>query len=700
MGQFGYPLAQFHREAFWRGEIPLWNPLNDCGLPFLAQWNTLVLYPGSLIYLLFPLPWSLNLFVLAHLFLAAAGMYSLALRWTGNRFAASVAGLAFAWNGLTLHALMWPNNIAALGWMPWVVLVTERAWSEGGRRIVTAALIGAIQMLTGAPEILLLTWLIVGLLWLRDVLNGEASRVKILYRAFACAALIFALSAAQLFPFLELLKHSHRDTSFGGAAWSMPLWGWANFFVPLFGCTPSVVGVYSQDAQQWTSSYYMGIGVVAFSLLAFRARDTRVKWIAGIAIAGLVFSLGEGGYVYAGLKRILPVLGFIRFPIKYVVLVVFALPLLAAFGINAWQQNENDRLSNSLLVRMMIPVLLIIVLLSAFTLFRPIQGSPANVVLSSAASRALILISLAAALLFSRGGTPIKPRIALVLLLALMSGDIITHMPRQNPVVASRAYGPLQLDMSNIPKTGESRAMISPPMQQTLMGLAHPDPFTLFTGQRRMLISDCNLIDHVPKVNGFYSLYLREANEVTRRLYRTTNYHLPLLDFLSVTQISDDAELFAWHARSNAMPLMTGGQQPIFAPSAETLDAILAKQFDPRHTVYLPLEAQPPSDGIGSNNCRVISADVRREKISAQLEASGAAVVVVSQAHYDPWKAFVDGKPVPIWKANFAYQAVIMPSGAHRLELRYEDRWFRRGAIISALSWLLCGTAILVRRRR
>src|SRR4051812_35893588 len=51
-GFFGYPLAAYHREAFWQGEIPLWNPYNYAGLPFLAQWNTMVLYPGSLIYLL------------------------------------------------------------------------------------------------------------------------------------------------------------------------------------------------------------------------------------------------------------------------------------------------------------------------------------------------------------------------------------------------------------------------------------------------------------------------------------------------------------------------------------------------------------------------------------------------------------------------------------------------------------------------
>ena len=74
---FGYPLACYHRESFWRGEFPLWNPLNDCGLPFLAQWNTMTLYPLSLFYLLLPLSWSLGVFCLGHLFLGGMGMYFL-----------------------------------------------------------------------------------------------------------------------------------------------------------------------------------------------------------------------------------------------------------------------------------------------------------------------------------------------------------------------------------------------------------------------------------------------------------------------------------------------------------------------------------------------------------------------------------------------------------------------------------------------
>src|SRR5437870_12241855 len=97
-GFFGYPLANYHRESFWRGELPLWNPLSNCGLPFLAQWNTMTLYPGCPFYLLFPLSWSLGVFCLLHQFLAGLGMYFLARDWTSSRLAASVAGLACAFN--------------------------------------------------------------------------------------------------------------------------------------------------------------------------------------------------------------------------------------------------------------------------------------------------------------------------------------------------------------------------------------------------------------------------------------------------------------------------------------------------------------------------------------------------------------------------------------------------------------------------
>src|SRR5208283_4574480 len=170
------------RACFWRGELPFWDPYNNCGVPFLAQWNTMPLYPPALLYLTLPLQWSLSCFSLLHLWFAGFGMFLLARRWTGNPFAAAFAGTAFAFNGFTLGLLIWPSHIATFSWLPWVVLAAEGAWREGGRKIPLAAFAGAVQMLAGGPETIFLTWLIVLGLWLQQFVTAAAPRTAMLWR--------------------------------------------------------------------------------------------------------------------------------------------------------------------------------------------------------------------------------------------------------------------------------------------------------------------------------------------------------------------------------------------------------------------------------------------------------------------------------------------------------------------------------------
>jgi hypothetical protein len=692
MGVFGYPLAHYHRDAFWRGEIPLWNPLSNCGVPFLAQWNTLALYPGALLYLLPPLPWSMSLYVFAHVFLAAMGMYGLALRWSGSRFAACVAGLLFAWNGMTLHALMWTSVIAALGWMPWVVLVTERAWLEGGRRhVIRAAVVSAMQMLAGVPEILLLTWGAIGVLWLRDFLRGPrmpapVARGRLFVRVSVCGVLAGLLCAAQLLPFMELLRASNRHSSFGSDVWAMPLWGWANFFVPLFGCTPSVIGVYSQDLQQWTSSYYAGTATLVLALLAWRSDDSRVKWLAGIGLAGLLFALGDQGLVYAGIKKVIPWLGFIQFPVKYVILLTFALPLLAAYGVAAWEKGRfADQTGRRWAAGAIGVVLVVIIAVMAWAWIRPLPQTVPGVAVTNGLWRAAFLLAIAGAFAFAmRGGRP--GVIARFAILGLLGADMLTHMPRQNPTVANRVFGELPVDMNPPPVPGESRAMLSPPMRRFMESAAVADPFQFYATQRRLLLHNCNLVGRVPKVDGFFPLYVREGDRLIRQLYRSTNYAtLPLLDFLGVSQLSSSTEMFLWETRPTAMPLVTCGQAPVFASSPEILEKVFSGDFAPRQTVYLPAEVSAQVNAA-SNACRVTASEVRAHFISANVEAAAPSLVVLAQTHYPAWRAYVDGMPVAIHRANYACQAVLVPAGLHRVELRYEDRALKVGAWVSLVT--------------
>jgi hypothetical protein len=333
-GVFSYPVAYFHRACFWRGELPLWNPFNDCGTPFLAQFNTIALYPLSLVYLLLPLDWALSFFCLLHLWIAGMGMYFLCHRWTGNRFAAAVAGLAFAFNGLSLNLLMWPSHIATYSWMPWVLWSAEQGWQRGGRWLVATAVFGVLQMLSGGPETILMTWLVALSIMAIQWLRRDGPRILLPGRFAVMVLLVTAVSAAELLPFLDLIAHSQRDKNYSTQDWSMPAMGWANFFVPLFGCILTRKGIYFQNDQYWTSSYYAGIAIVVLALVAiWRVRSWRVWLLAAITVLSVLIAVGQKGMVLHTIKLIFPSLAFMAHPIKFVFLAVLALPLLAGFAI-------------------------------------------------------------------------------------------------------------------------------------------------------------------------------------------------------------------------------------------------------------------------------------------------------------------------------------------------------------------------------
>ena len=139
--------------------------------------------------------------------------------------------------------------------------------------------------------------------------------------------LVAVLSAAQLLPTFDLMEHGDRSSSFDTSTWSLPLWGVANFFVPLFRCTPSVAGVWTADQQQWTSSYYTGLVTLLLGAIAvIKARQLKTLLLAVVVVTGIVFAMGDVAVVLKLVKAVFPVLGFIRYPIKYIALTIFALP--------------------------------------------------------------------------------------------------------------------------------------------------------------------------------------------------------------------------------------------------------------------------------------------------------------------------------------------------------------------------------------
>ncbi len=566
-----------------------------------------------------------------------------------------------------------------------------------------------MQMLAGAPEVIIQTWLLLGALWLVQWFRREEPRAKMTMRALSVCALVAALAAAQLLPFLDLLHYSHRDTSFGSSLWPMPASGLANYLVPLVHCFRAKWGVYVQHDQYWTSSYFLGVGIIALALLAvWRARNWRVWLLAALTFFSLAMALGNNGFLFTLLRKIFPQIGFMRFPIKFVVLATFTLPLLAAHGL-AWLRAlpaENVRREwkrTALLGAVLLALMAVIVWFAAK---HPQNADNIRVTIESAARSAAFLAMILGCLAWIHRRPERRAQMVLQSsLMVLVWFDVFTHVPTLSPTIPRRVFDPGQIrdywKWENQLQPGQSRVMQSQSSHFKLDFGAVANRVDDVYGARLTVFDNLNLLDDVPKVDGFYSLYLRQMNDVVDWLYyRATNDLPKLKDFMNVSHTTSATNEMEWTVRPTFMPLVTGGQQPIFVDDSAALKILLGSGFDGRKAIYLPPEAKTTVHAVGSEDVKITPPKFSAQRIGFQVETPAPAMISVAQAYYHRWHAYVDGAPVRLWRANYAFQALETPAGKHRVELVYEDAMFHAGSLISLAALLGCGAVWFACRRR
>jgi hypothetical protein len=228
------------------------------------------------------------------------------------------------------------------------------------------------------------------------------------------------------------------------------------------------------------------------------------------------------------------------------------------------------------------------------------------------------------------------------------------------------------------------------------------DPAKDYLCHRLWLFGDANLLDGIPLIDSFFSLYLRDQREIwTRLFFAPTNQSLrPLARWLGISQVTSETNLFEWEARPDYLPLVTAGQAPVFADRDATLRAVTRDRFDPTAEVYLPAELRPLVTATNRTQAEIRRRAFGAHALEFEVHTPERSLVVVAQSHYAPWKAYADGRPVPLWRANLAFQALEVPPGATRVRLVYEDQRFQLGLFISLGTLLVVGLAWRLLRRQ
>ncbi len=732
-----YPWYSFLGESLRSFELPGWNPHQFSGAPFAADPLSGWSYgPAMVFFALLPLSAAAKAYLVFHLLLAGLSVYALA-----RALGIGVAGALFSAVSYEYGSFLYTENVSCfayasvMAWLPLALLGAEMA-IRNPKKLGGAAWLGLSGL---ALSQVLAAWLGQGSYYALLALGGYVAyrtlisppahlrrvRARLLGAVLHGGAVLlfgFGLAAAGLLPRLEynalsnlaggyLVEDGEGAVEIGG--WERGDWGLL--------LEPGL--------------WYAGSATLALALLAVPLARWRfaVPYFAGLSLAALVLS-GQGPSPLHSVLYLLP-----RFdqlhphnPERVVMLLYLGLALLAGAALSRLGERSGN---------------LRFLLLPAMVLAVALAGSLAAAALVALVFAGAILV--AYALLPSRRAPILALLIAVVFVDLLSSGraaissqgDVegwvgISGITRKMDLADYyRPSGALRFLMSREGqfryfgfglRTPEGRTVSSPTR------FAHPETQALGVGNRAMTVG-------LQSIQGYNAVHLARYDEYVRTMNggNTQDYHhadvlregpeSPLLDLLGARYVvvpTDplprdreylqelEREFPVVYEDGDAKVLENRGTLPRAwivhrarqADASEALRLLETGEVRPQEMALVEAEPPPrldPSASPSGDRASVTAYEADRVEIEAATGGNG--LLVLGEVHYPAWRAYLDGEPAPIYRADGLFRAVALPAGRHTVEFRYESRTLHVGTAISVVAYAALaalGVAAGARQRR
>src|SRR5690606_27200582 len=187
---------------------------------------------------------------------------------------------------------------------------------------------------------------------------------------------------------------------------------------------------------------------------------------------------------------------------------------------------------------------------------------------------------------------------------------------------------------------------------------------------------------------------LGKLNSAVINMLNTKYLILPGQNGQPVVQQNPDALGNAWFVSeinwaANAAEAMEALNAPSLQNPADTSMGV----FRPQHTVILRDSLQPhfKDYSIGKDSSATIRL-VHYAPNSLRCESHNAyeGLAVFSDIYYPKgWTATIDGKEVPIYRADYVLRALKIPAGTHQIEFHFYPTSFDMGKTISLVGSIL-----------
>lgn len=718
-------------ESYRRGEMPLWNPYNLSGHPIYADGVTRPYAPTNLFYLWFDVPLGYSLARLVEYYLAVAFLYVFLVGIGLRPVAAGTGALAFLLSDHLLYHLTWIGWTGGLMWLPLALLGAELAMrKQSWGAAVGAGLAFAMQFYTGfIPATIYYLGALVLYYILTPLLSESSRRLKrsLLYLT-TTLVVGFGLSAPVWMPVFELLGYSNRKIvpTELGYIW-IPPWHLVTLLLPrAFGeaFDPRYLRMFVEMGVSQERSLYLGLTALPLILLALTARkDRRVYYFAGLMLLAVLTVTCAPLYVH--FTKYIPVLKTIRAITRVSCLYALAASVLIAYGAQALMEARREELERFLkwlrrgclgwigMLLILAPVTFYLSrylpqdyeagsrlrrwplkVLAAFSM----QFDPHNYGLIVPLLVVLLLLSLTLLRLSAR-----HIWAAMVILLAL---ELIWNGAQYNRTYPrSQVYAPTAATEFLRSRLGHERVLVTP----SEIGGKTSDrgrrivapPNTLIPYEIATISGKDQLF---PKWYRALAALVEPQEDLSHVVFDSPRS--PVYDLLGVRylmtkeRLEGYREVFAGegvriYENPAALP------RAFFAPevlSVKTQAERLLKGLDLKRTVVVEGELGVITGATGQESVRIVDYGRNRVVMETSSPVNGSQLLILTDTWYPGWEASVDGRPAQVLRADGALRAVVLPGGAHRVEMRFRPRSLWRGLWTAGIVSSLLLSAAIYRR--
>lgn len=740
---FFYPFRFIWVETVRNGNFPFWNPYIKCGVPLFATVQPAVLYPLSFLYLLLPLDLAFNWTIILHFFLAAVFTYMLMRELGASTQGALAAALAFLFSGylISVHNVL--NTLLSVTWYPLVIFCGCRLVQRGQARWALAS--GAslcCMFLGGGVEIVFFTLASLLALCLYPQLlpaSPEQNHPSLQYRLalLGLAVVLFlGLAMVQLVPFLEFYRHSDRYdgmTLEHAMRWSLAPQDLIYFLLPdLYGSRTSPEQYWK--FQNYLKTIYMGPLPFILAGIYFVRRGRKGFPLLVVLGVALMFALGEYTPVYPLFYKYFPLFSTLRYPAKFLFLFIFCLCLAAGFGLDLITRRFAERRQPAFWYQLLfVAVVLVLAGMYLVTRFAPerVTGlalhwwggllAPAfHPRILHNFSRLLVVTSFALIVIFF-GLRPKLGRSGGYLLLILLTLDLfLGNRGFAYKLDATKFHAKTDI-ISTLEADSELFRLYVLPEVENVEVTINPSYEDHHRIRKESLAFDLMMEHHLFDIRG-YNVPLQPRYEKVIGLINNNSLAKmkTLLDMLNVKYLLAPGSI---ELPGYAMVQGGPGTSRLYVNNNYLPRAFLVKNFrvlqsdqdfalafnDPNFNPQQMLLIEKVPNSASALSKKPARPDLKPEvkvvsyennRILLEVSTPEAAFLFMSEAYYPGWKAYVDGRQEEILRANYAFRAIPVGPGSHKIEVVCKPSSFKVGLTVSSATIILVliSWAILIRR--